>query len=135
MESALVMLALVVPAVAVVLASVAPQFPLVKLPEYVDSHGARCLDGSPASFYIQSGAGFLADSFIIDFEGGGWCYGSDDQPTNPLPNCAARARSFLGSSNGLAPACSSGLCNGFLAANPATNPDFGNWSKVFVNYW
>ena len=30
--------------------SASPSFPLVKLPEAVATHGARCLDGSPASF-------------------------------------------------------------------------------------
>ena len=48
-----------------------PPFTLFKLPEFVGSHGARCLDGSPPSFYVQS-KGMLADSFLIDFEGGGW---------------------------------------------------------------
>ena len=70
-------------------------FPLVKLPSYVQSHGARCLDGSPASFYLQS-EGMSADDFIVDFEGGGWCYGGDAPPNNPLegPNsCAIRANS------------------------------------------
>ena len=48
-------------------------FPLVKLPEYVESHGARCLDGSPASFYVQGAEQNMSSTdFIVDFEGGGW---------------------------------------------------------------
>ena len=47
-------------------------FPLVKLPEYVESHGARCLDGSPASFYLQGQEQNMSSTdFIVDFEGGG----------------------------------------------------------------
>ena len=47
-------------------------FPLVTLPEYVESHGARCLDGSPASFYLQGQEQNMSSTdFIVDFEGGG----------------------------------------------------------------
>eukprot|EP01043_Picozoa_sp_COSAG02_P022096 COSAG02_NODE_1138_length_14297_cov_4.388537_4_plen_178_part_00 len=48
-----------------------PPFPLVMLNSYVETHGARGLDGSPQSIYVQQ-EGMLQDSFIIDFEGGGW---------------------------------------------------------------
>ena len=48
-----------------------PPFPLVTLDNYVESHGARGLNGSPQSMYVQK-EGMLHDSFIIDFEGGGW---------------------------------------------------------------
>lgn len=98
-------------------------FALVKLPEYVVTHGARCLDGSPASFYLQPQSG---DSFIIDFEGGGWCYGLED--------CASRSTTFLGSSHSIPSICPDDLCNGFLGSDPSFNPDFANWTKVFVNY-
>ena len=47
-------------------------FPLVTLPEYVEPHGARCLDGSPASFYLQGQEQNMSSTdFIVDFEGGG----------------------------------------------------------------
>ena len=109
-----------------------PPWQLIKLPEYVDTLGARCLDGSPASMFVQSGEGLLPDSFIIDFEGGGWCYGSDADPTNPLPGCAARAGSTFGSSTRLSETMP--YPGGFLSSSPTDNPDFHNWTKVFVNY-
>ena len=105
-----------------------PPWRLAKLPEYVESMGARCLDGSPASMFVQSGDGLLSDSFIIDFEGGGWCYGSDADPTNPLPDCAARAGSVFGSSAGLSETMP--YPGGFLSSSAADNPDFHNWTKV-----
>ena len=44
-----------------------PPYPLVVLESYVESIGARCLDGSPPAFYIREGA--ENESFIIDFCG------------------------------------------------------------------
>ncbi len=33
---------------------------------------ARCLDGSPAAFYIRPGSKVNADKWIVHLEGGGW---------------------------------------------------------------
>ena len=41
----------------------------------------------------------------------------------------SRLQGMLGSSGKLAPQCPSWACNGLLAADPATNPDFAAWSK------
>jgi hypothetical protein len=77
----------------------------------------------------------LADSFIVDFEGGGWCYGTDDNPGDPMAGphgCTARAKTFLGSS--LLVSETMPFPGGFLSDSPHENPDFYNWTKVFVNY-
>eukprot|EP00051_Salpingoeca_urceolata_P029069 m.488857 g.488857 ORF g.488857 m.488857 type:complete len:384 (+) comp26156_c0_seq1:66-1217(+) len=55
------------------------------------TQGAVCLDGSPGGYYIRHGVGANADKWIVFHQGGGWC-GSD-------LNCAARAKTGLGSSN------------------------------------
>ena len=75
--------------------------------------------------------------WIIHFEGGGWCYGTDADPSNPLAGpdgCARRAQTATGSSTHLGDECPAPT--GLLSADPAENPDFANWTKVFVKgFW
>jgi len=40
--------------------------------------GAMCLDGSPAGMYYSKGFGTGKNKTIIHFEGGGWCFGMDN---------------------------------------------------------
>ena len=59
----------------------------------VDEPLARCLDGSPASYYFAPGAstsGKKSNGWVIYHEGGGWC--------TSLGDCCARAKTTLGSS-------------------------------------
>ena len=49
---------------------------------------ARCLDGSPAVYYISEGANRSA--FVFHHQGGGWC--------QTLDECQSRAKGRLGSS-------------------------------------
>jgi hypothetical protein len=51
---------------------------------------ARCLDGTPAGFYHRPGAS--NDSWLVHFEGGGWCVDQAD--------CEGRSKTAIGSSNG-----------------------------------
>jgi O-palmitoleoyl-L-serine hydrolase len=37
--------------------------------------GARCLDGSPAGFYIHKGTAPNDKKFIISMDSGGFCFG------------------------------------------------------------
>ena len=93
------------------------------LDKYVDSLGARCLDGSPPAFYIREGA--EKESFIIDFCGGGWCYDES--------SCLARSGdALLGSSKFVThDGNKQGLANGgLLSPDPTINPDFANWTHV-----
>ncbi len=46
-------------------------FDLVKL----TTAGAVCLDGSPAAYYISRDGD--PSKIYLEFEGGGWCWGSD----------------------------------------------------------
>ena len=104
-------------------------YPLVTLDKYVGSLGAMCLDGSPAAFFIRQGAYTLNDSYIVDFCGGGWCYDE--------ASCLARAGNHLLGSSKFLPKDGGafGLATGgLLSDSPTTNPDFWNWTKVFVIY-
>jgi acetyl esterase/lipase len=39
----------------------------------VESHGARCLDGSPPGFYVRPGQGADKAKFLVYSHGGSWC--------------------------------------------------------------
>eukprot|EP01052_Picozoa_sp_SAG31_P030985 SAG31_NODE_3233_length_4512_cov_72.476773_5_plen_218_part_00 len=104
-------------------------YPLVTLEKYVDTLGARCLDGSAAAFFIRQGAHTLNDSYIIDFCGGGWCYDE--------ASCLGRSGDHLLGSSRYLPKDGGAMglaTGGLLSDSPQTNPDFWNWAKVFVIY-
>ena len=50
--------------------------------------GARCLDGTAAGFYHRPGPS--NDSWLVHFEGGGWCVDQAD--------CEGRSKTAIGSS-------------------------------------
>lgn len=54
----------------------------VLLSAYVDTHGARCLDGTPQRYWLQTAVGINSTKWAIDFEGGAWC--------EDLASCASR---------------------------------------------
>jgi hypothetical protein len=81
---------------------------------------ALCLDGSSAGFYIAPAS---KTQFVIYFQGGGWC------PT--LRDCAARAKTAIGSSNSWA-AQTSGP--GILSPDATVNPLFHSFTRVYVPY-
>ena len=54
------------------------------------SGDAKCIDGSPAAFYLRPGAGGGASKWVVFHEGGLWCIS--------LSDCRARANTTLGSS-------------------------------------
>ena len=72
----------------------------VMLPGTGGGHGASCLDGSPAGFYIQRTANAShANDWQLYFQGGGWCYSAVD--------CYGRGQtSAVGSSKKWPPASS-----------------------------
>lgn len=101
---------------------------LHKMQDMVQQVGARCLDGSPGSFYFGAAtAPKLATTWQIFLQGGGWCYSVED--------CAVRARGGLGSSNSLPPEANQiGYASGIFSNNPWLNPDFAGSNSVYVNY-
>ena len=85
--------------------------------------GAVCLDGSPPGFYLRNGTNLEKSKWIIFFQGGAWCHDID--------TCYQRSNTALGSST----------CfrrhlrhEGFLSNEVKYNPDFYNWTSVFVAY-
>lgn len=82
--------------------------------------GARCLDGSAPVYYWRKGS---TSNYVIYFEGGAWCFNKK--------NCLARAKEYLGTSNGLQDTI---LGPEVLTPNAIINPNFHDWNFVFVHY-
>ena len=115
------------------------------LPQDVaDAFGAACLDGSPPQYELFRNES--SQKWILFLEGGGWCYGqtpnatkkscagrggfvwpptSEIQSGSASKNEAAADRSAFGGSADI---------GGIMAQDPAINPDFHSWNKVFVHY-
>ncbi|CAL4932163.1 unnamed protein product [Urochloa decumbens] len=87
------------------------------------STGAVCLDGSPPAYHLHRGSGAGARSWLLQFEGGGWC--------NDVRSCADRAGTRRGSTRLMAKV---EVFSGILSNNPAMNPDFYNWNRVKLRY-
>ena len=86
---------------------------------------AKCLDGTPGGYYVRNGT---ASSWMIEMEGGGWCYTAED--------CLARSKTAIGSSNTWPETgCPSmdGGSNGMFSNN-CTISRFCNWTAVHMNY-
>ena len=94
----------------------AHEFAMVKLPN------AKCLDGTPAVYYVAANAS--SPSWVVWLEGGGICLN--------LADCAQRAKGRLGSS--AAYPDSIAAPKGMLSSDAAANPDLHTWNRVFVPY-
>ena len=100
---------------------------LVLLHDAVEECGARCLDGTPAGFYMERGSD--PKRFVVHLQGGGWCVNASD--------CRDRAGTHLGSStnySGIKDDVLSGGAHGLLSNSSDTNPVFANATKVWVMY-
>ena len=96
----------------------------VNLSSYVETTGARCLDGTPAVYYFRKGVGSGANKWYIHHQGGGWCESWDD--------CLGRSKGGLGSSHGYPPKMS--MQGGYFDAHPSQNPMMYNWNMVLMRY-
>ena len=86
---------------------------------------AVCLDGSPGGFYHRPGS---PDSWLIEMEGGGWCYTPQE--------CLQRSTTAIGSSKGWPPTgCPSmdGGARGMLSNNCSVS-QYCNWTAIHLNY-
>jgi len=122
----------------------------VLLTAYVESAGARCLDGSPYEIWVARSPS-ASPHWVIDIMGGAWC--------GDLASCEARAYApqgcFLGSSSAACfnadsercadkapqmsfsclPACNGARwCGGLMTNGSATNPLTHDWNKVLLPY-
>ncbi|PUZ40229.1 hypothetical protein GQ55_9G408500 [Panicum hallii var. hallii] len=87
------------------------------------STGAVCLDGSPPAYHLHRGSGAGARSWLLQFEGGGWC--------NDVRSCTERAGTRRGSTRLMTKV---EVFSGILSNRPSMNPDFYNWNRVKLRY-
>jgi len=73
--------------------------------------GAVCLDGSAPAYHLARGFGSGVNSWLVHFEGGGWC--------NNVTSCLQRKRTRLGSSKEMATQIA---FSGILSDTPDYNP-------------
>ncbi|CAL0311734.1 unnamed protein product [Lupinus luteus] len=85
--------------------------------------GAVCLDGSPPAYHFDKGFGAGINSWLVQFEGGGWC--------NNVTTCLNRKNNHLGSSKQMAKQIA---FSGILGNKQQFNPDFYNWNRVKIRY-
>ncbi|OIV94404.1 hypothetical protein TanjilG_25466 [Lupinus angustifolius] len=85
--------------------------------------GAVCLDGSPPAYHFDKGFGAGINSWLVQFEGGGWC--------NNVTTCLSRKYNRLGSSKQMAKQIA---FSGILGNKHQFNPDFYNWNRIKVRY-
>lgn len=126
------------------------------LDEYVNSTGARCLDGSPQRYWLQqSNSSTNSSKFYIHLMGGGWCesvadcanraynthcyvgssnpacFASEANPGNSLPNVSFSPVMDFSE----LPSClAARWCGGLMINDAATNPLTWDWNKVLVPY-
>ena len=86
---------------------------------------AKCLDGSPAGYYLELGTD--KTRWVIWLMGGGVCSSWDD--------CESRAGGPLGSSSEWPHRRRGGsMGDGLMSSSASDNPDFHSWSKAYVPY-
>ncbi|RLN17378.1 hypothetical protein C2845_PM02G20700 [Panicum miliaceum] len=71
-----------------------------------------CLDGSPPAYHLHRGSGAGARSWLLQFEGGGWC--------NDVRSCTERAGTRRGSTRLMTKV---EVFSGILSNRPSMNPD------------
>jgi len=87
----------------------------------VEVASARCLDGSPYSFYVSVGA--ASSAFFVYHQGGSWCFSAAE--------CAQRANSSLGSSTAWPAQQTMGDA---FDRDAAVNALMHNWTLVYMPY-
>jgi Pectinacetylesterase len=93
------------------------------LPEAVETHHARCLDGSPFGFYLEEGVGEDKDKWVILLQGGGLCITPFD--------CYKRLSGGEGSSKHWGKTYTSNV--DLMSSNATVNP-FATWTRVWLRY-
>jgi len=91
-----------------------------------DGGEARCMDGSRYGFYFRAGS--HPTRWVIEMQGGGWCYNEGDCYGRTLPSYA---RGVFGSSKNWS---TTFLGWAIESPNVTLNPDFHSWNHVFMPY-
>jgi hypothetical protein len=90
-----------------------------------------CLDGSPAGHFVSEGSGVNKTKFLLYFEGGLVCSGSDLSST--LESCIKKMETDQGSSKYL-PDSFNGTNFGIISGDPTINPTFYDWTRILFMY-
>lgn len=92
---------------------------------------AVCLDGSPGGYFVRQGR---PDAFLMYFAGGGWCLDRSCTPTRKgtLKDCNYRAQFWKGSSKTWSLSAAQRQLTGMLSGSPVENPDFHNFTLVYL---
>jgi hypothetical protein len=122
----------------------APPAPPGAIPAAVaDKFGAKCLDGTPPTYDVSLNTS--SSQWVLFLEGGGWCYGATVAAATT--SCASRGGAqwpphsdgaaydgSTGGTEGRAPRERGGAAiGGIMSSDPAINPDFHTWNKVFMH--
>ncbi|KAF5462319.1 hypothetical protein F2P56_018338 [Juglans regia] len=99
-----------------------PMVPLTLI-QGAASKAAVCLDGSLPGYHLHRGYGSGENSWLIQLEGGGWCY--------TRRSCVYRKNTRRGSSNFMEKEIP---FTGILSNKAEENPDFFNWNRVKLRY-
>jgi hypothetical protein len=83
-----------------------------------DEFGAKCINGEPPAYYISRNA--TSDKWVLFLEGGGWKFTTANKQTN------------LEGGPFYSPTTAD--IGGIMGADPALNPDFYTWNRVFMHY-
>jgi len=101
---------------------------------------ARCLDGTPAGYYLATGN---TSTWVVYLQGGGFCNGTAPCRWDTNPNdisCSCRLNTSLGSSavweEHAPPALDDAATSlkGILSSNATLNPSFHTANRIFVPY-
>ena len=103
----------------VMLSQACPDLAKVSLAQSV----GRCMDGTPPVFYWKQGT--QSDSFVIHLQSGGECHTEAD--------CHKRSVGKWGTSKDY-PQCFSYQHGAPITQNATINPDFANFTRVYVPY-
>lgn len=87
---------------------------------------ARCMDGSPVTYYLRRGHSTGRSSWILFFEGGGWCWDAE--------SCFSRIHMFRGSSLDYPDVYPDETLKEYLSNDPLHNPLLYNWNMVYIRY-
>jgi hypothetical protein len=98
----------------------------VLLTDAAEQRGAVCLDGTPGALYFAPATDpALSTTWVLFFEGGGWCYTEAD--------CEARSKGDSGGSSGYKPTMDVATM-GIFSTDPALSPDFAGANHVYMKY-
>jgi hypothetical protein len=90
--------------------------------ERAHATGALCLDGTVPGFYFEQGS--AVDAFVIELEGGGWCYTVEQCYYRASSTSYGSSKSWENEIEGRGP----------ISGDESINPTFASYNRVYVKY-